>query len=107
MPDVEIVDRHGRRRRARPGEVLADGERFALPMQFMDHAAYGFRSHFSDVSVDYTDPHKPGPRLDVGDAARLAADPDARAVHGVGPSPFILKASSTSSFAFSNGMMRA
>src|SRR5262245_38167151 len=33
---VEIVDRHGRRRPARRGEVLADGERFSLPMTFMD-----------------------------------------------------------------------
>ncbi len=30
---VEIIDRHGRRRRARKGEVLADGERFSLPMR--------------------------------------------------------------------------
>ena len=65
MPDVEIVDRHGHRRRARPGEVLADGERFALPMQFMDmdHAAYGFRSHFSDGSTDFTSSHRPGYRF--------------------------------------------
>jgi hypothetical protein len=33
---VEIVDRDGRRRRARRGECLADGERFSMPMQFMD-----------------------------------------------------------------------
>jgi hypothetical protein len=37
---VEIVDRYGRRRRARRGEVLADGERFSLPMTFMDAQLY-------------------------------------------------------------------
>jgi hypothetical protein len=30
---VEIIDHYGRRRRARKGEVLADGERFSLPMR--------------------------------------------------------------------------
>jgi hypothetical protein len=29
---MEIVDKHGRRRRAKKGEVFADGERFTLPM---------------------------------------------------------------------------
>src|SRR5262245_24911594 len=40
MPEqiVEIVDRHGRRRRAKRGETLRDGERFSLPMTFMDSA---------------------------------------------------------------------
>jgi hypothetical protein len=33
---VEIVDCHGRRCRVRKGEILADGEKFSLPMQFMD-----------------------------------------------------------------------
>jgi hypothetical protein len=36
---IEITDRHGRRRRARPGEVMKDGERIFLPPQFMDAAA--------------------------------------------------------------------
>jgi hypothetical protein len=33
---VEIIGADGRRRRARRGETLADGERFSLPMAFMD-----------------------------------------------------------------------
>lgn len=41
MPEqiVEIIGRGGRRRRARKGEMLADGERFSLPMSFMDAQA--------------------------------------------------------------------
>jgi hypothetical protein len=35
---VEIIGRDGKRRRARRGECLADGERFSLPMTFMDSA---------------------------------------------------------------------
>jgi hypothetical protein len=45
MPDVEIVDRSGRRRRARKGEVLADSERFSMPMQFMDSEARSLADH--------------------------------------------------------------
>jgi hypothetical protein len=33
---VEIIGADGKRRRARRGETLADGERFSLPMTFMD-----------------------------------------------------------------------
>jgi hypothetical protein len=44
---IEIIDRHGRRRRARKGEVLADGERFSLPMQFMDAAAREVADHLA------------------------------------------------------------
>ena len=33
---VEIIGRDGKRRRARKGEVLADGEKFSLPLRFMD-----------------------------------------------------------------------
>jgi hypothetical protein len=77
MPEfIEIVDRYGRRRRARKGEVLADGERFVLPMQFMDHdhAASGFYPTFSDGSLDSTSPHRPGFRfLDMGDHTYGAA----------------------------------
>jgi hypothetical protein len=38
MPEhfAEIIDRHGRRRRAKKGDVLADGEKFTVSMQFMD-----------------------------------------------------------------------
>jgi hypothetical protein len=38
MPEqiIEIISRDGKRRRARKGEVLADGERFVIPMTFMD-----------------------------------------------------------------------
>jgi hypothetical protein len=44
---IEIIDRHGRRRRARKGEVLADGERFSLPMQFMDATAREVADHLA------------------------------------------------------------
>jgi hypothetical protein len=44
---IEIIDRHGRRRRARKGEVLADGERFSLSMQFMDAAARETADHLA------------------------------------------------------------
>ena len=38
MPEqiVEIIGRDGKRRRARKGEVLADGEKFIIPMTFQD-----------------------------------------------------------------------
>jgi len=44
---VDIIDRHGRRRRARKGDILADGERFFLPMQFMDAAAREVVDHLA------------------------------------------------------------
>jgi hypothetical protein len=74
MPAViEVIDRHGRRRRLRPGEVPADGETVHIPMQFMDHG--GFHPYFSDGTPDHTSPHRPGWRFaDTTDAARLAAD---------------------------------
>ena len=71
---------------ARPGETLQDGERFNLPMRFMDAEAravadalaqkYGrFHTHFSDGTPDHTSPHKPGYRFaDIDDAAKIAAD---------------------------------
>jgi hypothetical protein len=72
-PIIEVIDRHGRRRRLRPGEVPADGETVHIPMQLMDHG--GFRPTFADGSVDHTSPFKPGYRFaDTNDAARLAAD---------------------------------
>jgi hypothetical protein len=37
MSDFEIIDRHGNRRRGRPGEILRDGERAVVRMAFMDH----------------------------------------------------------------------
>jgi hypothetical protein len=39
MHEFEIIDRYGRRRRARRGEVPADGETVHFPQQFMDAAA--------------------------------------------------------------------
>jgi hypothetical protein len=36
MTYIEITDRQGQRRRARPGEVAQDGETFFFPQQFMD-----------------------------------------------------------------------
>jgi hypothetical protein len=36
MPEAEIIDRHGRRRRACKGEILGDGERVVISMTFMD-----------------------------------------------------------------------
>jgi hypothetical protein len=36
MPYAEIIDRHGRKRRARKGDVLGDGERFSFKMEMMD-----------------------------------------------------------------------
>ena len=38
-PFIEIIDKYGRRRRARPGEIAADGETLNFPIQFMDTAA--------------------------------------------------------------------
>jgi hypothetical protein len=39
MTEIEIIDKHGRRRRARRGEVPGDGETVHVPHQFMDAAA--------------------------------------------------------------------
>ena len=54
-PFIEIIDKYGRRRRARRGEVAADGETIHFPAQFMDGAAraahdalaqkYGWHDH--------------------------------------------------------------
>src|SRR5262245_10854149 len=38
MAEFEIIDRFGRRRKGRKGEVLKDGERTHFPLQFMDAA---------------------------------------------------------------------
>lgn len=44
MPaEIEIIDRFGRRRRARRGEVPADGETIHFPVQFMDADARAAR----------------------------------------------------------------
>ena len=46
MPEaIEIIDKYGRRRRARQGEVPADGERVFFPQQFMDAAAVLAQKH--------------------------------------------------------------
>jgi hypothetical protein len=70
---VEVIDRYGRRRRLRPGEIPADGETIHIPVMLMDHG--GFHPYFADGSVDHTSPFKPGHRfLDVNDEARIAAN---------------------------------
>ena len=70
---IEIIDRHGRRRKLRPGEIPADGETVHIPVTLMDHA--GFHPYFSDGSPDHTSPFRPGFRFaDTNDAARIAAD---------------------------------
>jgi hypothetical protein len=67
-------------------EMLKDGERFIMPMAFMDAQARdvrdvlaekyggGFSPTFADGTPDHTSPHKPGYRFaDTDNAARLAA----------------------------------
>jgi hypothetical protein len=54
-PFIEIIDKYGRRRRARRGDVPGDGETVHVPHQFMDAAArvtrdalaqkYGWHDH--------------------------------------------------------------
>jgi hypothetical protein len=54
-PFIEIIDKYGRRRRARRGEVPGDGETVHVPQQFMDAMTrvtrdaltlkYGWRDH--------------------------------------------------------------
>jgi hypothetical protein len=70
---LRSLDKYGRRRRARKGETLADGERFHFLMQMQDERGH-FTPTFSDGSVDHTSPHRPGYRFaDVDDADRIAA----------------------------------
>jgi hypothetical protein len=74
---IEVIDRHGRRRRLRPGEVPADGETIHMPVTVMDamQALGGFLPTFADGSPDHTSPHRPGYRfLDVNDEAKIAAN---------------------------------
>ena len=76
MPEhvIEITDRFGRRRRARRGEVVADGETIHYGMQFID-AACDFNRIFSDGSFDHTHWSRPGFRFaDVSDTDRATAD---------------------------------
>jgi hypothetical protein len=85
MPEIEIVDRLGRRRRARKGETIREGETIRFPVTIMDASArevhdalaarYEFSPTFSDGSPDHTNPHAPGYRfLDVDDEGKLAAE---------------------------------
>jgi hypothetical protein len=81
---VEIVDRHGRRRRARKGDVLGDGEHWSIPMTFQDEQLpAGSPARVSDGSAHVVDAagqlagHRPGfllPANAVND--RLFADAD-------------------------------
>jgi hypothetical protein len=84
---IEIVDRFGRRRRARPGEIIADGERIHIPMTFMDAEArevadyldqkYGRHSEIVD-GFGYAAGHRPSHLYDSNgqlcDAAAKARD---------------------------------
>jgi hypothetical protein len=73
MPEqiVEIVDRHGPRRRAKKGEVLVDGERFTLPMQFMDAAAREVADHDK-----YSEIARPPTQTELNDSWRRARELD-------------------------------
>jgi galactokinase len=77
---LEIIDPNGNTRPYRPDSILAAGERLHVPHMLMDHAAtrgerdMSFRTHFSDGSVDHTNPHQPGYRFaDTNDEGRRAA----------------------------------
>jgi hypothetical protein len=80
MSLIEIIGKDGRRRRARKGEVLADGEKFSMPVQFMDAAVrdalrqkFGWHDHQPQGGFRrgyaYTDTTPP---RDVQDAAAEA-----------------------------------
>ena len=80
---VEIIGRDGRRRRAKKGEVLADGERFSIPMTFLDHQLQdGLVAKYGDSAIRVVDAsgapagHRPGYLLDrdrtLADAAAEA-----------------------------------
>ena len=53
-PYVEIIDRFGRRRRARRGEVAGDGETVHFGMQFMDGTARAVRDALAEKFGPYT-----------------------------------------------------
>jgi hypothetical protein len=63
MSDFEIIDRHGKRRRGRKGEILRDGERAVVAMTFMDQ-------QFHDALVEK---HRRDDAVRVVDAAGLPA----------------------------------
>jgi hypothetical protein len=73
---AEIIGRDGRRRRAKKGEILADGERFSLPMTFMDaqmrdELAAKYRSDNAVRIVDAAGQpagHRPGFLFDANNA---------------------------------------
>jgi hypothetical protein len=80
---VEIIDRFGRRRRARPGEIPADGESIHIPATFMDARAreladylgqkYGRRSEIVD-GHGFEAGHRPGHLYNTDQHLRDAAD---------------------------------
>jgi hypothetical protein len=53
MTYIEVTDRHGQHRRARPGEVAQDGETFYFPQQFMDAAAVLAEKYGKPAVTDY------------------------------------------------------
>jgi hypothetical protein len=67
-PFAEIIGRDGRRRRAKKGDVLADGERVVVSMSFMDAALHDelVAKHRGDAVVRVVDAagqpagHRPG-----------------------------------------------
>ena len=83
MPELEIIGRDGRRRRARKGETLADSQRFTMPMALMDAAA-------REVADRLADKYGGGSGIRVVDTAGyrlgflLVAD---RALHDAGAAP--------------------
>jgi hypothetical protein len=60
---VEVVDRHGRRRRARKGETLCDGETMRVPMRFVD----------AQLHDELVEKHRRDDAVGVVDAAGLPA----------------------------------
>ena len=93
MPEqiVEIIGRDGKRRRARKGEVLADGEKFIIPMTFQDaQMRDALVEKFSDDTIQVVDScglpagHRPGFLFDrdhdpaLAEAAREAYESRSR-----------------------------
>jgi hypothetical protein len=89
---IEIIGRDGRRRRARKGEVLADGERFSMPMTFQDaHLRDAIAAKFSDAAVRIVDAsgqaagHRPGFCIDAAANDAAAAEAYAERLRRLDP----------------------
>ena len=70
MREDFVIDRDGRRRALRPGEVIRDGERMVVPLLAMDNAPTALRDAWGNAPG-----HKPGFVFSHLDASpeRLAA----------------------------------